>query len=195
MHDVLRMILHRCFHTDDWTLITFKEKNYAQCIAKIFVYMILPTLGSYRYVVELGCGVGDVVGNLEGLSKNERIGYDIQADRIWMARFLYPRCRFKKGGYQDICGNKISCLIIVNLLHFLEPSYVDEMLKTLVNTNQIQFIICDMIINSEYSSYKYEVDLKKYIGFSYEKIYRSRRLPAADGAGRYVDIYRKVNDK
>ncbi len=194
MSDGLRWIFWKFLKIGDWMLIPYESKNYAQCIVKKFRCLILPSLESNKYVVELGCGAGDIIGNLEGLKRSERIGYDIQPKRVWLARLLYPQCKFMVGDYQKIHGQRIGCLIIVNLLHFLEPSYVDNMMKTLICSNDICFIVCDTIINSELSSYSYEVDLREYLGFFYERIYQSRRLHAANGAWRYVEIYRKVNN-
>ena len=59
---IIRYILYFLFRFDKWHLNTFKERNYAQSIVK---YLNDNTSRQKLNMVEIGCGLGDIIRNIK----------------------------------------------------------------------------------------------------------------------------------
>ena len=133
--------------------------------------------------------MGDVIGNVK--CNNPKLGLDYSSKIIKGARLLHPFTRFKKGTFSSVRTNEAICLIMVNILHFLDPDYVNPEVQKVLRENDVKYVVMDELRNTAGTEYKYEYDGNCLLGPNYKMKYRGRRLKAANGAYRHVVVYKK----
>lgn len=189
---LLRKIIIILLRIDKWH--EYSDKNYVDYTVKV-ANMILEndkvsSCDEDSCAIEVGCGLGDIVSNIR---YKKKIGFDVNKRIVIGAKILHPTVVFKTGSFETIKGKKIKCLIIVNILHFLEPEYVNKNIHELLEDNIVEYIIIDELRNTEGTEYKYEYDGSRLFGCKYRVAYRSRRLKASNGAHRNIVVYGRAN--
>lgn len=108
---IIRKMLSKCFKFGEWHLIPLSEKKYAQDIIRILNenYDIVS-------VVEIGCGLGDILSNLKG---KKCVGIDTSKEVIYAAKILSPKIEYHIGSFSQLQHKKIDCLITVNFIHMI----------------------------------------------------------------------------
>ena len=123
-------------------------------------------------VVEIGCGLGEIIGNIYNCVGK---GYDIDKNVIYAARKIYGNTKFELGSFQDIKGQNIEYLITVNFIHGISPIELKKSYKSICDNNNIKFIILDIVRDKKYEfnhdirflfkDTKYNV-VKKLVGYA-----------------------------
>ncbi len=191
---LMRKLCLKIFQLDEWFKYNYYDKEYAQYIVKTLNNLIERDKKSLNgYIIEIGCGLGDVIGNIKNQREIKKIGFDKEIRVVYAARLLHPDMRFLKGSFENIKEKKVYCLIIVNLLHFIDPDYAKREIRKLLCNNYVKYVVIDEIRDTKNSSYKYECDGNDILGEQYIQCYKSRRMHAAGGANRHVVIYQNMN--
>jgi hypothetical protein len=147
------------FGFDKWHLSTFKERSYAQCIVK---YLNDNIINKKYDMVEIGCGLGDIIRNIRIKNK---LGLDADIKVLKAARilsslrgkfrinykvFVFPTSQLD--GFYDI-------IIMVNWIHNVEPkelkTKMNEYFMTNLRPNGV--LIMDTVQDKEYK-YNHSVD-------------------------------------
>ncbi len=114
---------------------------------------------SPRTIVEVGCGLGDIVSRVRAV---ERYGFDSDLQVIRAARFLHP------GGVRWIHGDALSvadvvpadraldCVIMVNWTHNLSPEQLAACILPLLT--RAGYLILDSIDVDAPSTYRFRHD-------------------------------------
>lgn len=140
------------------------------------------------YIVEIGCGLGDILGHLE---YNQKIGFDISDNVLRAAAVKYKDIRFKKGSFDDVKFADISVLIMVNFIHELDPVFLRKSIQKIVNRSFVHLFVIDTVVNSQKSHYLFEQKGEElFRGLPYKLQYRSREYKTIDGAVRHVEYWR-----
>ncbi len=117
------------------------------------VLEVVKSLGVISGVVEIGCGLGDLVSNIEA---NERIGIDADNNVIKAAEYLNgKKCKFIAGSFEDARKFQADLLIMVNWIHELHPLVLANEIKKL--GCRYKFLLVD-VITSDREEYKYKHD-------------------------------------
>ena len=146
-----RFLLYLYFGFDKWHLSTLYEKKYAKGITS---YLNSKPNAKNNTVIEIGCGLGDIVRNLNSIHKT---GYDMDVNVLKAAHFL-SRITFKKTDFkwfkfpESNLGEKTDVIILVNWIHHIESpilkSKLEEYFK--LNLNAGGCIILDTVQDKEY---------------------------------------------
>lgn len=92
-------------------------------------------------VVEVGCGLGDIVSRVRA---ERRVGYDTDEAVIRAARSIRgSKVQFNVGSIADIQEEKIDLLILVNWIHEVPPEELENMMGLVAGRSQ--FILLDRI--------------------------------------------------
>ena len=166
------------------------KKEYADQTIDIvnrIIGMHKESYGNKMLTVEVGCGFGDIIGNIHS---KDRCGIDINPRIVMGARIIHPSTHFMVGSFEGIKNKKVFCLIIVNILHFLEPEYVGRQIMGFLNDNNVEYVVMDELKNSPNSNYKYEYTGGRLLK-GYTLFFRSKRIIASNGASRHIMVYKK----
>jgi SAM-dependent methyltransferase len=112
-----------------------------------------------RTVVEVGCGLGDLVSRIAAV---ELFAFDCDVRVIRAARFLHgDRIHWIHGEGASILarvpeGLTIDCLVMVNWIHDLEPERLRALLMPLLP--RTRYLILDAIDADGLQSYRYKHD-------------------------------------
>jgi hypothetical protein len=102
-------------------------------------------------VVELGCGLGDILSRIEAPI---RVGYDIDSGVIRAARFLHGRhVTFVEGDAASFREERPDVLILVNWLHNVSPADLRELLLPLAAKSR--YLIVDAMDQDAPASFRY----------------------------------------
>ncbi len=135
-----------------WHCSPVNRKPYALEIIETLEEMLeAGTIGS-GYIVEVGCGRGDIIGNIR---YGKRIGIDIDPHAISAAKFLHPDMTFIEGEIDAIPVDNIDALIMVGWLHGISPEIVHEWLCPVLPKTKI--FIFDVFLD------EYENPLSGYV--------------------------------
>ena len=139
-----------------------------------------------KKVVEIGCGLGEIVGNLSGC---ERVGLDLDAGVIKAAGRLYRNTNFVVGTFENVKNQKIDYLITVNFIHGIPSEELKEKYRYLCMNNDIKHIILDITDSPNYQ-YIHDVHyLFDDLGYTIKK--RLKRYQVING-GRWIYIFEKA---
>ena len=191
----IRRLICRCFGIGSWHYEGFNDKEYARItVCKVNGIISRDNSICDGTVIEIGCGLGDVIGNIkgEGIKKE---GYDIDKRMICAAGIMNllkrGNVKYICGSFRNIKGKKIDCLIIVNWLHNVPQKILKKEFAYLIRYNLIKWIVVDEVRNDT-SKYMYEHDYDNIIGIhGYKRIYNGKRIKAAGKAYRNIIAYRK----
>jgi SAM-dependent methyltransferase len=146
-----RFLLCLFFQFDKWHLTTLYEKKYAEDITQ---YLNSKPNANNNTVIEIGCGLGDIIRNLNYLRKT---GFDIDVNVLKAAHFL-SQISFKKADFkwfkfpESNLDEKTDVIILVNWIHHVEPSILKSKLEEYfkLNLNAGGCIILDTVQDKEY---------------------------------------------
>ena len=131
-------------------------------------------------VVEVGCGLGSV---LSLVNAKHRVGYDIDAGAIKAARCLRgSSISFRKGDMSAITETSIDVLILVNWIHDISPSILEEWLTPLLPFTA--YLCLDAIDSDNPAGYRYEHNFS-FLGKKVQLLKEVR----AENEGRRFIIY------
>ena len=85
-------------------------------------------------VVEIGCGLGDL---LEKIEANQKIGFDLDENVINAAKFINKDISFEKGSFANVVAlnENIDVLILVNWIHNIPLDELVKNINVIVNKN------------------------------------------------------------
>lgn len=178
-----------------WHVDPINFRPYAINVVETLSGDKIKTMMSEAPIVEVGCGLGEIVSNIS--TKNKRYGYDIEESVIRAAKLVSPNVMYVKGSFDRISQKNISCLIMVGLTHGLEPIWLQEQIRNLLNRCDVDMFVIDIIKNRKSiegkKNYPYEQDGDMLFEGKYYLYKRSKGFPAAGGARRYIEYWAKLN--
>jgi len=177
--------LHARIPFDPWHITPVDKRDYGMGVIR-HVNQRLKELPVRGKVIEIGCGLGDILADIAWPS-TEKFGYDLSESCVRAARIVHPGLHFQKGSFEDVSGQDISCLIAVDFLHAIEPQKVKRYFQEIVSDNRIKMIVVDRVFSPPYRySHDYE-DL--FRAFGYHCVFRSRAYVAWGGTPRYLMFF------
>lgn len=190
---ILYTILQKVYLFDDWHLEPINCKPYArEVISRTERYLREKEI---QCVVEIGCGLGEIIGNIkvDPNKKCQKIGIDIDSNVIRAAKLLHPSITFLSGSF-DQCKNKQRCcLIMVNFIHMIPEEKLKEEVKHLLLTNRIDLVIFDTFSRNENTEYVNNHRGETLFDEKFRRIRKSRAFAAAHGARRYIEYWERVD--
>lgn len=186
----VRKIIQKLFALEEWHITPFNEKIYAIEIVQYINWLLsrYPILRNYK-IVEIGCGLGDIISNIRICNKN-KMGIDVESNAIKVAHIMHPFIEFDIGSFDNVENEKIGVLIAVNFLHLLDEQTVLNIFFNVTRRNRIKYIIVDKV---QKPAYKYEHDYNAIMQRCGYKLYhKSRRYEAYKNSSRWILTYCKV---
>lgn len=183
--------LQRVYVFGSWHLTPVNYRPYGQEVVCMVNRLIeKKKLECNKPIVEVGCGLGDIIGGLSCSIKQKRIGYDISIEVLRAAKLLHPKIKFQEGTFKNVeCGD-ISCFIMIDFIHTIPyeklKSAIDEVLKN----NRVDMFVLDTFVNNEGTEYTYSHSGKYLFGKNYRLARKSPAFPCAHGATRYVEYWK-----
>lgn len=182
-------LLQKRYHFSDWHLIPINERPYAREVVR-YVQRYMDKNNRQQVIVEIGCGLGSIIGNISTCGK--RIGVDLDSRSIRTARVLHPFIEFMNGSFEDVNLKKIDCLIMVNFIHTIPQEELINKMQILLAKAQIDLIVFDTFKNSRGTEYLYSHKGEDLFGGKYKLHRRSRGFAAAHGARRYIEYWKRI---
>ncbi|RKM60412.1 glycosyltransferase [Butyrivibrio sp. CB08] len=181
-----RRRLQKNFGFIDWHLTPKLDKPYIDAIVDAIVDQTKDR--SYRSIVEIGCGLGDIIGDslLEGYSRK---AYDLSSEVICAARerFMKRGVEWYVGSFNDVKDRDIEFLIAVNFIHSIKPEYLLEYFNNLYSRNKIKYLIVDKVTGNYPYTHDFESLLPEYV-------HEIKRFGPyyADGGERYILLWENM---
>lgn len=167
--------VHREINFAEWHLSVIEERPYA-----IYLIQLINSMQRHDIVVEIGCGVGDL---LSKINSKYKIGYDISSNAIEAGQILFPELELEVGSFNNVKEKNIDVLIAVNFLHMLEENDLTKNFEVLFKKCFVKYILVDSL-DSEH--YKNNHDYNRLLlQWGYKKVHESRKFEVPDG-------YRKI---
>lgn len=186
-------ILQKIYAFDEWHLGPINFKPYArEVVLMIEKYM---NKNKIQFIVEVGCGLGDVIGNIKTASnkKCQKIGIDKDGNVIKAAKLLHPSITFWQGSF-DRCINKDGvCLIMINFIHAIPKEELKEEMKRLLLANRVDLVVIDTFSRNKNTEYLYSHCGEELFDGKYRCIRKSKAFPAAHGAKRYIEYWERID--
>ena len=144
----MNLVLQKIYRFDPWHV----GGNYYSRPYKVRVIALAADTRP-RTVVEIGVGLGDIIGRI---SAKSRLGLDLDNRVLKAARHLLPRdVKLAVARFQDPESviealtkadiKAIDCLILVNWIHMLEIDEIERVLRRVTQSVPIQYIVFDSI--------------------------------------------------
>jgi SAM-dependent methyltransferase len=153
-----RLYLWLVFRFEKWHIAPFTGKEYCRVIVSE-----LNKKSARNTVVDLGCGLGDIVSRLRYKNK---LGIDIDCNVINAANFLNNFSGKNGESSRYICQNIFEAelegmydvVVIVNWIHNIPPSELKALFRQLFTNNLAAdgYLVFDVIDNT---NYKYNHDI------------------------------------
>lgn len=178
--------LLECHQFDKWHVSPINFRPYALGIVD---YLNEREWSEKEKIVEIGCGLGEIIGNI---NVHNKVGYDIDANVIGAARKIYPGTKFKVGTFEDIKKQNIECLITVNFIHGTSPEELRKKYTSLCEENHINYFILDIVRDERYE-FNHSIDYL-FDGLGYRVKKRLRMYKTQHGY-RWIYIMKKNNKK
>ena len=179
--------LQKKYQFDSWNLYPFEHREYAMWIINHINKQILNNDKSKTNIVEIGCGLGEIISNLEVESKT---GYDISESVIEAAREL-NKCKntqFMVGSFDSIINQTIDVLIVVNFTAMISPEILTEWFTKLLEKNHVYRIIVECIDEERYT---YLHNYPEILPNNYKLEIKSKMFPPIK---RWIEVY-KLKDQ
>lgn len=187
-------VLQRIYPFDDWHLETINCKPYArEVILKTEQYLNNKEI---QYIVEIGCGLGEIIGNIRINSnkKCRKIGIDQDKNVIKAAKLLHPSIMFLEGSF-DRCKNRDGCcLIMVNFIHMIPKEELKKEIGRFLLANKVDLVILDTFSRNKNTEYVYSHCGDELFDGKYKRIRKSRAFAAAHGARRYIEYWERIDE-
>lgn len=180
-------LLQRRYRFQDWNLSPINERPYAREIVRFM--QRYGKENKIRTIVEIGCGMGSIIGNIENC--RTRIGIDADSKSISVARKLHPFVKFYKGSFDSVSVGKIDCLIMVNFIHQISEDILADRVQALLKKSQVELVVFDTFENNQGTEYLYSHRGEYLLQGKYRLLRRSRGFSAAHGARRYIEYWEK----
>ncbi|GII68427.1 hypothetical protein Sme01_09030 [Sphaerisporangium melleum] len=140
---VMQFPLFLVYRGERWHLRGFHTTNYK----KMAVAFAEDVPGGLDVVVEVGCGLGEIVSRVHA---KHRFGYDIDPRAISWARFLQ---RFGRSGVDFRVGSfdtleqtdlqDIDLLITMGWFHYMSDEWIETRLRALLRIKRVRYILVD----------------------------------------------------
>ena len=151
-----KFILYKIFNFDKWHSQTVVGNHYSSLIIKTV------NLSKANNVVEIGCGLGDIILNINAKNK---LCLDQSQEVLNAASFIsklkFAKAFFKKFDFiNDNLIDKHDVIIMVNWPHIINEKILGEKFSILFNNNlnKSGFIIIDTV-NDENYRYNHDINL------------------------------------
>ena len=138
--------------------------------------------------VEIGCGLGDVIGNL--VVRGEKYGFDITEENVRVAKLIHPKTKFYKGSFEDVAVGHIDMLILLNFMHGIKEEELKHEISILKQRNDVHTVCFDTFLRPS-NDYPNVHQGKSILGEEYSLVKRSRGFAAAGNNRRYIEFWRK----
>lgn len=177
--------LYKKYHFDAWHLYPLEHREYAMWIIDHINKVIIPKNKSIISAVEIGCGLGEIISNLNISSK---IGYDICDKVIAAAQELSSekKTSFVVGSFDSIENQTIDILIVVNFTAMISPSVLTDLFTKLLNTNNIDRIIVECVDDEKYPYLHNYIDMFQN---NYKLELKSKIFPPVK---RWIEVYKRI---
>lgn len=150
------------FGFERWHLVKFRDREYA-----MFLVKALNMLENKSSVLEVGCGLGDILLRLKFSNKT---GIDISKNVIQAAKFLSLFKNFNKSKFRYVCQDirsrkidgKYNVIILVNWIHNIDSKELKDIFKNLYHQNLMTggTLVFDIVTSNDY---KYQHNLQYLI--------------------------------
>ena len=149
-----------------------------------------------RCVMEVGCGLGDIIGNIKVSKRNcKKIGIDKEHNVINAAKVLHPSVIFLQGSFDNCVSREESCLIMVNFIHRIPYDELKQEMQKVFLKSNVNLVVMDTFSRNENTVYEYSHHGKELFDGKYRCIRRSRGFAAANGARRYIEYWEKIEKR
>lgn len=162
---VLFRVLYWVYHFDYWHTAPVEWREYALELCK-FVNSLARDR-ELRSVVEVGCGLGEILGRLKIPA---RLGFDRSESVLRVARKLHPGIEFVLGSFAEV-SVKADILIAVNFIHEIPPEELKQMLLGSAEKAGVKYIVVDRV------AYAYYHDFDAILGQGWERTWESQTFP------------------
>lgn len=153
---ILLKVLRLFFRFDKWHVNSYHCRKYKRDLVRE-LNLLYPK--QCECVLEIGGGLGDLVGNLKS---DRKILIDLDKNLKIPLKFLKKDIFFVYGSFDealDLAEKKINILILVNWIHNVEYDVIVDFLINVVRQKNIEYILLDEIM-PHVSGYKYKHDFK-----------------------------------
>lgn len=144
-----RNFLRLFFRFDKWHITPLEERQYA-----IDIISYCNQVASKKYFVEIGCGLGDIIRNVDF---ETRVGYDNDKHILKAASFLSKRqigkpIQFKLFDFPADLPDHATIIVMVNWIHLIDPVLLKKQIKKYFSENLEAggAIIIDTVQDKEY---------------------------------------------
>ncbi len=184
-------LLRKVFKFPEWHESPINMRPYAIETVR-YVDSIYYETNTRLNVVEIGCGIGDIIGNIG--SKYLKYGYDIDKSVLRAGRLVHPMTRFHYGSFGDVKIGNIYILIALGFFHRQSDKYIKSFFIDLFKNNDVKYVILESFTNTDNSCYEYSPDGEVVFEGIFDCVYKSSPLKAAGGAFRYIECWKRVGD-
>lgn len=181
-------ILQKYYKFDPWHINSLRSKPYAIDIIEKIEEFLSQNPDKDSPVVEIGCGRGDIIGNIK---YHNKIGIDASENVIRAAKFLDHNTKYICGKFDAINFGKINCLIMVNFIHGINNDDLKNIMRDVLSKNDIKLICFDAFTNNQNTEYIYSHNGAELLGSEYTHYFSSIDYRAAHGAMRHIEYYIK----
>jgi len=178
--------LQRIFGFAPWHVDPYDYRPYAKWMVEKLSRMLEDGRCGDGEIVEIGCGLGDIISNIR--SAKRKTGYDLDPHVIRAARLVHPKTKFHVGTFTQVRGRKIAIAIACNFMHDIPSEQVQEYLTDFLTDNDVALFVVDRVPAPPYD-YSHDYD-DMLAPLQYHRIYTSRGFDAM-GARRHVWLYAK----
>lgn len=183
----IRKKMQRMFGFDEWHVNSMYEKKYLPEIYKVLE--ALPDECKKKAFVEVGCGLGDIIGNIR--TKGKKYGLDVSAEVINAAQILHRDVVFHMGSFEDIHVNEeIGCLIMVNFIHALSPDSLKKHILNVMSNHKVLYVLFDTDDRIKYSEYLFTHIGNDFLGEEYNCVFVGQNHIAAHGAYEHIELWK-----
>jgi SAM-dependent methyltransferase len=156
LEKLFRIMLYYIFRFDKWHTTILSQRMYALDIIRY-----CNTLETDKHVLEIGCGLGDIIRNVNALKS---CGYDRDVNALKAAAFLSffrpGRISFSQHEFpKDEIKGHYDVIILVNWIHSIVPSVLKHKIHEIfrMNLNLNGKIIVDTVRGKEYM-FNHDID-------------------------------------
>lgn len=187
--------LQKKYGINDWHVQPVNDRPYAiDTINSIQAYI---DKTSAKTVVEIGCGLGSIIGNLDmPIRKGKRplrIAYDINGNNLKLGKRLHPNVIFQEGSFDKVSvRGEIDCLIMINFIHNIPELTLRMEIQNLLKKNTVKLFVFDTFNKTDDSLYRYSHKGEYLLGENYKLVKKSKGFLAANRTRRYVEYWEKV---
>ena len=184
----LYKILRSRFEFSEWHIVPINERPYALEVYKTLNHYIDRFDFPYAPIVEVGCGLGDIISSLKWTYG--KIGFDRCSKVLKAARLVHPNVIFYQGTFRDVNYREISCLIMINFIHTIPTDKLKEDINRILNKSKVEMFVLDTFRNNKGTEYTYSHDGNYLFDGKYKLIKRSKGFIAAHNAKRFIEYWK-----